>query len=330
MKLFTLAAALMCGTVGASAASEIVTLDLTHPESTLQFDATNGMWTDTYNDEEVTLDSQLYTFMHSSMSAWSTWWGWTASNSVNNRPQTNYITYQFSGMPKGGIVLDADGNIKRNAQGAPEVSATVPYMVAYYNAYMSRKPVQMVLNDGMAHEAVGCYVALNSYAYYATLFGDGVARAFTENDSLTLEVWGVHESGADTKVEVNLAKNNNGVLSASTGWTYVDLSALGAVNELYFKIRSTDTGTYGMNTPGYFCMDKLMVKKAAAGAGAASVTVRRMQRQGNTITAPGFIALYNTSGALTTSADNTLSLSHLPQGIYVARNGNETLKVVVK
>ena len=38
-------------------------------------------------------------------------------------------------------------------------------------------------------------------------------------------------------------------------WRYVDLSSLGKVKKLGFELTSTDNGTYGMNTPAYFCFD---------------------------------------------------------------------------
>ena len=38
-------------------------------------------------------------------------------------------------------------------------------------------------------------------------------------------------------------------------WRYVDLSGLGKVSKLSFKLTSSDNGDYGMNTPAYFCFD---------------------------------------------------------------------------
>lgn len=38
-------------------------------------------------------------------------------------------------------------------------------------------------------------------------------------------------------------------------WTNIDLTILGQVTKLDFKLSSSDTGSYGMNTPAYFCFD---------------------------------------------------------------------------
>jgi hypothetical protein len=40
-------------------------------------------------------------------------------------------------------------------------------------------------------------------------------------------------------------------------WTTVDLSSLGKINKITFRFKSTDNGTWGMNTPAYVCLDNL-------------------------------------------------------------------------
>ena len=45
-----------------------------------------------------------------------------------------------------------------------------------------------------------------------------------------------------------------------TDWRYIDLSSLGWVKSVKFYISSTDNGSFGMNTPGYFCLDNFSVE----------------------------------------------------------------------
>jgi len=40
-------------------------------------------------------------------------------------------------------------------------------------------------------------------------------------------------------------------------WTYVDFGALGVADEIRISFESSDTGTFGINTPQYFAMDNL-------------------------------------------------------------------------
>lgn len=330
--LLTLVAAAAALSANAEGSAEVITLDLTKADTPLEFNAETGAWTQTYNEEEPTIDSQLYCFLHSALTDYDTWWGWTASNSANNAPQSNYIKYQFSNMAKGGIVLDENGAVKLNEQGAPVVSAEVPYMVGYYNAYMAKRPVQLLFNDGFDHEAVGVYVNLNSYPYYTMLCGDAYCRAFTNKDKFTLTIHGVSSDNTEKTVDVTLGECNNGVLAATTGWSYVDLTPLGAINELYFTMSSTDSGAWGMNTPGYFCLDKLQVKKdAAAGveAAAAAASLAYNREAGVVSAAAGsLVALYGVDGKLLKSTDNgVLSMADMPHGVYVARSGNASIKI---
>lgn len=326
--------ALLAMTAGtASAADGLAVLDLSKAETQLTFDATTGQWSETLSDEEPTIDSQLYCFMHSALPSYQTWWGFTASNSADNRPQTDWIAWQYSNMARGGIALNEDGTVKLNDFGAPVSDPAMPYMVAYYNKYMARKPVQLLTNDGEAHEAVSCYVNLNSYTFYSTLFGDAVARSFTEKDSLTLSIHGVGDDNTVRTVDVTLAAFNNGRLDAATGWMYVDLTPLGAVNELYFTMESTDTGSWGMNTPGYFCLDKLAMKEGTSSATAPEAATRlRYNRPSRTLTAApdAFIALYTPTGSLVMSSEKgLLNVATASPGIYIARSGNKSLKIVI-
>ncbi len=40
-------------------------------------------------------------------------------------------------------------------------------------------------------------------------------------------------------------------------WTTFDLTSLGKINKLTFEFSSSDTGTYGINTPTYVCLDNI-------------------------------------------------------------------------
>lgn len=332
-RILLLTAAAFCIS-GAYAQEKVTVLDLTKADTKLEFDASTGAWTGTYNDEAESIESQCFSFVHSSMSEWQTWWGFTASNSADNSVRDNFITYQFSNMAKGGIVLDENGAVKLDEAGAPVISADVPYLVGYYSAFMAARPVDMTFNDGMAYEAVGVYVNLNSYTYYTIQNGDSFARAFTNGDRFTLTIHGVAPDGSEKEVEVEFASYDNGNLTLNRGWRYVDLSSLGLVNELYFTMKSTDTGAYGDNTPAYFCLDKLMVKSAEtsgvadiAASARASISYDRASK---TITVDGadFAAVYDVAGRKVMATESSeFSLSNLPAGVYVVRAGASSLKI---
>ena len=105
----------------------------------------------------------------------------------------------------------------------------------------------------------GMYVCNNVYAYSSMKNGDDIAGdPFGDEDWFMLTIGGSLEGKAvNTTVEFYLAKGKNIV----TDWTYVDLSSLGKVDQLAFRMTGSRTGDWGLNTPAYFCIDNLGAKK---------------------------------------------------------------------
>ena len=109
------------------------------------------------------------------------------------------------------------------------------------------------------------WVMNSTYAALAMIEGNGYARSlsYENEDWFKLIVAGYDKAGNKTgEVEFYLADfrtpNASGVLTA---WSKVDLASLGAVNKLVFDLKSTDIGQYGMNTPGYFCLDDIAIRR---------------------------------------------------------------------
>ena len=105
----------------------------------------------------------------------------------------------------------------------------------------------------------GMYVCNNVYAYSSMKNGDDIAGdPFGDEDWFLLTIGGSLEGKAvNTTVEFYLAKGKNIV----TDWTYVDLSSLGKVDQLAFRMTGSRTGDWGLNTPAYFCIDNIGAKK---------------------------------------------------------------------
>lgn len=325
-----------CAIMGATfpkADDGIVTLDLTKATTTLEFNSVNGSWTETYNDDATVIDSQCFSFIHGALGEYQTWWGFTASNSADNSRPENTMMKQWSNMACGGIVLDENGEVKKNEYGAPVVSASVPYLVAYYSPYMSRRSIDMVFAEGKSYDLQGIYLNNNSYPYYCIEYGDAFARAFTNGDDFTVTIHGVSADGTEKTMDVSLASYTNGDLTINRGWRYIDLTPLGTVNELYFTVTSTDTGDWGMNTPGYFCLDKLMVKPTDTHSlgsliadGKDVITYNRDSHTVN-IANGAFATVCNISGQTVMSGEGSLDITSLGAGVYIVKSGNSSLKI---
>ena len=110
----------------------------------------------------------------------------------------------------------------------------------------------------------GFYATNSTYAYLSMLNGDGtLAKKFggtsgNDPDWFKLQIKGYRNGNMIDTVNLYLADfrfpNNTQDYILKT-WKWVDLSVLGIIDSLSFELTSSDNGAYGMNTPGYFCMD---------------------------------------------------------------------------
>ncbi len=318
-----------------SAQADIVTLDLTKASTELSFETEAGQWDKTYDEDAESIESQCFSFVHGAITDWQTWWGFTASNSHDNSRPENTLKFQWSNMAAGGIELNEDGTVKMDENGSPVINAAVPYLVGFVaDSMFGPGSTSLAFNDGKVHEPVGVYVNLNSYTYYTIECGDAYAHAFRNGDSFKLIIHGVAEDESEKTVEVEMASYSNGDLTINRGWKYVDLSELGAVNEIYFSIETTDVGDYGPNTPCYFCMDKLMVKAgesssiSSAATKGTTITYDRNLKMVN-IGDAGFASVFDCTGNRVMSTDSrSFSIKSLPAGVYVVKTANAVLKVV--
>lgn len=144
----------------------------------------------------------------------------------------------------------------------------------------------------------GAYFTNTTYAVLSMLQGDSFAKQFggasgNDPDWFRLTIEGRDASNALTGsvdfylADFRFADNSQDYIVED--WTYVDLSSLGAVNSLSFSLASSDTGTWGINTPAYFAMDNLAVAAVPepgqvamflAGLGVLGLAVRRRRRMG--------------------------------------------------
>lgn len=112
----------------------------------------------------------------------------------------------------------------------------------------------------------GAFFTNTTYAYLSMLNGDGMAKKFggttgADPDWFKLIIKGIDVNDNYTgTVEFYLADYRFGDDSLDyiiDDWTWVDLTGLGSVAGLEFSMDSSDTGSFGINTPTYFAMDDL-------------------------------------------------------------------------
>lgn len=192
--------------------------------------ATDCVWDG--SDESAMFTSGDYTFINNYID----WGGYSSWDGFAYSSRTSISYVQLDDQYNSCVGHGADGS--------------QTYAVAYYSAWMGTEPT-VIQQDAAPFTAVGCYVTNSAYAYTAMVYGDAYCKKFGTDDWFLLTATGYLDSVKGESTTCYLAKD--GVIV--NDWQYFDLSALGEVDEIHFTLSSSDTGSFGMNTPAYFCMD---------------------------------------------------------------------------
>ncbi len=223
-------------------------------QTAIEYDA-DGVWAGVATN--APLFSQNMLFSHTGeVSAWGLYQtGFTPARISQTDYSATPIDGQFSVMSGGGM------------------SGTgTPYLAAYWNSSETEEtPAETrscrvtFVKDAVSKPHVfspqHVYVNNNCYTYHDMLNGSAFSKKFEEGDFLTLRAHGVHTDGSVSSCDFSLADCKGSQENwFVTKWTYFDLTSLGDITELYFTMESSDNGQFGINTPTYFCIDRLTIR----------------------------------------------------------------------
>ncbi|NDV69660.1 DUF4465 domain-containing protein [Dysgonomonas sp. 25] len=223
-------------------------------------------WKNTYIDG-TNITSGIFAFSHSSAFA-NYFEGFTASNVANNSDHGSdwYPDNQFAAMPKGAVAGEGKPYLVSYGEGLTFGAAiSAPYAGKTFSESSFSSWVK-VGAAGDRYKAHRVSIANTSLTYYAIKNGNGTANAFDNGDYYRISIYGVD---ADMKitapVTVYLADYRDGKTAILDKWQKVNISSLGEVRYIFFILESSDNSTVGgstyMNTPAYFCLDRLVVDK---------------------------------------------------------------------
>lgn len=186
------------------------------------------------DDDREFFTSGDYAFHSGCMHDWDYWYWFGYANHTETKYET--LDDQWNNIVGGGY----DG------------SAT--YGVAFAAEFNGPCYVDLL---GEPAVVPGFYITNSSYAYTSMANGDGFAKKFGKGDWFKLTITGFDADNNETgSKEYYLADlRDEATAYIINDWRYVDLSGLGKVAKLGFELTSTDNGSYGMNTPAYFCFD---------------------------------------------------------------------------
>lgn len=117
------------------------------------------------------------------------------------------------------------------------------------------------------------YITNATCAVLSMEYGDSTAKKFggadgTDPDWFLLTIKGYnYTSGTVDSVLFYLADFRSDTPAMDyivKDWVQVDLSSMGRMDSLSFSLSSSDTGSSGMNTPAYFCVDKINIERTGA------------------------------------------------------------------
>jgi hypothetical protein len=185
---------------------------------------------------------------------WDSWSGWAYSNMADDST-AGYLN-QYSAITAEGFDVEA-------SEGTNYGVGFVP--VDFETA--GNTPIPLYFNDSSACEVEGFYVTNAVYTSMSMEYGDDFSQKFggptgDDPDYFKLLVYGFLNGSASGPVEYYLADYrfaDNAKDYIIKTWQWVELSSLGAVDSLEYTLESSDTGAFGMNTPGYFCIDHIHV-----------------------------------------------------------------------
>lgn len=250
--VFALAAALTVQPALAQSGDDDVITDSVASFDDIQLDA-NGYYNGA--DQMGGAYSGAYLFYNFYNATYGSWTGF----SVSNRQETDFKNYAES---------------QYNSCVGHGVNNSENYAVYFYSNYGIEKEIDTAPiqdRNGNKIKAKGFYVTNSAWNRHAYLNGDGMTPgAFATGDWCKLTVYGVTGEEIADSVEYYLADYRSGNPAAHrfvNDWEWIDISALGEVDQLNFKITSSRKNDYGMTTPAYFCMDDFAGEAPKAGNG---------------------------------------------------------------
>ena len=261
---------------------------------------------------------------------WSSWSGWAYSN-MSDSTTPGWLN-QYSAITGAGYHSDSMSTVGGN------------YGVSY-----APWPSMVDFEDGRAWTVAGLFVTNSTYTALSIEHGDEFAKKFggadgSDPDYYKLIIWGRAEGAATDSIEFYLADfrfDDHEKDYIIKTWKWVDLSSLGKVDSLLFVLTSSDMSDWGMNTPGFFCLDDLHVIPNEVPVGAKAIQ-ERSARVVNVYPNPSTVIfmintnkgnemdlkIYSITGTMVYEnshyvSGRTIDISVQPEGSYIIRITND-------
>lgn len=278
--------------------------------------------------------------------------------------QTSNAVYQydwntsFGGYWSGGIAYTNKNNVDSgNYRHLYNCIAGKGYSNSNYYATSQNNSI-IKLKTANANVVNGFYITNSTYAYKSMKNGDAFAKKFggvsgNDPDWFKLTVKGYYGGVMKTDSAVfylaDFRFNNNSLDYIVQNWQWFNCSNLGLVDSIQFFMYSSDTGMWGMNTPGFFSFDDFTTSMSVGVKELNSITnIQLFPNPANDLVNIKFenasglkrnLKLYNSLGAIIkeenlvpTNEPFQLDLTGLESGLYLLEinsdNNKQSFKLV--
>lgn len=161
-----------------------------------------------------------------------------------------FMMSYLKGEANGKLTADPAENDMYRVHAASGAVSSQTYAVFYDNpndSMMPKHDIEFLYKDFGTCQVNACYV--NN----TTLVARKVQEHFVDGDKLVLKATGHRHDGTTAEADIVLAEFTESKDSVMYNWSVFDLSKLGAVDYVDFKVSSTNP-----EVPGYFCLDGLL------------------------------------------------------------------------
>ena len=287
-----------------------------------------GYWDRCYDIEpDAKVVSQIFTFAHKAED-WGDWGksynGYVPSVNGDDSDYSDsaegwYGTHEWGNMAGGGVKMADENSVYANSANEALPQAGAAYMVLYGSSQINEPDgTALVDMNGINAEVKGVYVAMNPITYYTVMYGSAYSKPFEKDgDFLDFIAVGYDSEGETGRVSMRLAGyDTDSGLQMSTKWQWLDLSSLGEVSKVDFCFNGSDYSEYGLNTPCYVCLDKLVVapvKGTSIENAPALQSVVRVRSTLYNVPENSCVYVYSIGGALLCSLENVEGEVVLPR-----------------
>ncbi|MCC9641439.1 DUF4465 domain-containing protein [Rhodopirellula sp. JC740] len=202
--------------------------------------------------------------------------------------------------------------------------ASDTYAVGFYSEYAEasdRPTIQLDPSVGSSFDSL--WITNTTYAALSMQQGDSFAKQFggptgNDPDFFEVDIHGLDANGQNigtvTTVLADYRFENAEDDFIVDEWIQVDLSSLVGAQSIQFQVRSSDVGDYGINTPTYFAIDDVTVKRpqvsldlASAATPESEAVQARVSRPSLDNTSPFTVSISNSDPSLV-SGPTTITL----------------------